>query len=135
VLLTTGWQNDPGELSAIPANATVERFVPQNEILPRSALIVTHAGSGSMLGALAHGIPLLAVPHAADQFENAAAVAAAGAGRVVMPDDLTENAIREAAVALLDDPSYRAAARGVAAEIDSMPSAAEVADSLSAFAS
>jgi UDP:flavonoid glycosyltransferase YjiC (YdhE family) len=131
VLLTTGWQNDPAELSAVPANATVKRFVPQDEILPRSSLIVTHAGSGSTLGALAHGIPLLAVPHAADQFENAAAVAAAGAGRVVIPDDLTEDAIREAAVALLDDPSYGAAARGVAAEIASMPSAAEVAEQLS----
>jgi len=132
VLLTTGWQNDPAELRAIPANATAERFVPQDEILPRTSLIVTHAGSGSMLGALAHGIPLLAVPHAADQFENAAAVAAAGAGRVVMPDDLSEVAVREAAHALFDDPSYLDAARAVAAEIAAMPSAAEVAEQLSA---
>lgn len=132
VLLTTGWQNDPAELSAIPANATVERFVPQDEILPRSSLIVTHAGSGSMLGALAHGIPLLAVPHAADQFDNAAAVAAAGAGRVVMPDELTESAVRDAAHALLADPSYRDAARVIAAEIAAMPSAADVAERLSA---
>jgi UDP:flavonoid glycosyltransferase YjiC (YdhE family) len=132
VLLTTGWQNDPAELSAIPANATVERFVPQDEILSRTSLIVTHAGSGSMLGALAYGIPLLAVPHAADQFDNAAALAAAGAGRIVMPDDLTADAIREAAVALLEDPSYRDAARSLAAEIEAMPSAAEVAEQLSA---
>jgi MGT family glycosyltransferase len=132
VLLTTGWQNDPADLRAIPANATVERFVPQGEILPRTSVIVTHAGSGSMLGALAYGIPLLAVPHAADQFENATAVAAAGAGRTVMPDDLTEDAIREAAVALLEEPSYRDAARSVANEIAAMPSAAEVAEQLSA---
>jgi UDP:flavonoid glycosyltransferase YjiC (YdhE family) len=131
VLVTTGWQNDPAELSAIPANATVRRFVPQDGILPRTSLIVTHAGSGSMLGALAHGIPLLAVPHAADQFENAAAVAVAGAGRTVMPDDLTEETIREAAIALLEDPSYRNAARAVASEIAAMPSAAEVAEQLS----
>jgi hypothetical protein len=132
VLLTTGWQNDPAELSAIPANATVERFVPQDEILPRTSLIVTHAGSGSMLGALAHGIPILAVPHAADQFENAAAVDAAGAGRVVMPAELSEVAIREAAHVLLADASYRDAARTIAAEIAAMPSAAEVAEQLSA---
>jgi MGT family glycosyltransferase len=132
VLLTTGWQNDPAELTATPANATIERFVPQDEVLPRCSLIVTHAGSGSMLGALAHGVPLLAVPHAADQFENAAASAAAGAARVVMPDELSESAIRETARALLDDASYGDAARAVAAEIASMPSAAEVADRLSA---
>jgi UDP:flavonoid glycosyltransferase YjiC (YdhE family) len=131
VLLTTGWQNDPAELSAIPANATVERFVPQDDVLPRCSLIVTHAGSGSMLGALAHGVPMLAVPHAADQFENSAAAAAAGAARVVMPDELSESAIREAAHALLEDASYRSAARVVAAEIAAMPSAAEVAERLS----
>lgn len=130
VLLTTGWQNDPAELRAIPANATVERFIPQHEILPRCSLVVTHVGSGSMLGALAHGLPLLAVPHAADQFENAAACAAAGAALVVMPDELSEDAVRDAARALLDDPSYRDAARTVAAEIAAMPDAAVVAHQL-----
>jgi UDP:flavonoid glycosyltransferase YjiC (YdhE family) len=132
VLLTTGWQNDPAELSSIPANATVERFVPQDEVLPRCSLMVTHAGSGSMLGALAHGVPLLAVPYFADQFENADAAAAAGAARVVMPDELSGDAVRDAARALLEDPSYRDAARAIAAEIAAMPSAAEVAEQLAA---
>jgi MGT family glycosyltransferase len=132
VLLTTGWQNDPADLATIPANASVERFVPQSEILPRCSLIVTHAGSGSTLGALAHGVPMLAVPHAADQFENAAASAAAGAARVVMPDELSESAVRETALALLENSSYRQAAREVAAEIAAMPSAADVAARLAA---
>jgi UDP:flavonoid glycosyltransferase YjiC (YdhE family) len=130
VLLTTGWQNDPADLSAIPANASVERFVPQSEILPRCSLIVTHGGSGSMLGALAHGIPLLVVPHAADQFENAAAAAGAGAARVVMPDELSETAVRDAARALLEDESYRDAAHALAAEIAAMPDAARVAQQI-----
>jgi UDP:flavonoid glycosyltransferase YjiC (YdhE family) len=132
VLLTTGWQNDPAELAAVPANATVERYVPQEQVLPRCSLIVTHAGSGSLLGALAHGIPLLAVPHAADQFENAAAASAAGAARVVLPDDLSQDTVREAAEALLEDPSYRNSAHAIAAEIAAMPSAAEVAEQLAA---
>jgi UDP:flavonoid glycosyltransferase YjiC (YdhE family) len=132
VLLTTGWQNDPADLATIPANASVERFVPQSEVLPRCSLIVTHAGSGSTLGALAHGVPMLAVPHAADQFENADASVAAGAARVVMPDELSERAVREAALALLEDSSYRSAAREVAVEIAAMPSAADVAARLAA---
>jgi UDP:flavonoid glycosyltransferase YjiC (YdhE family) len=130
VLLTTGWQNDPAELHAIPPNATVERFIPQDEILPRCSLIVTHAGSGSTLGALAHGLPMLAVPHAADQFENAAALAAAGVARVVMPDELSETSIREAARALLEDDAFRDAARAVAAEIAAMPDATQVAQQI-----
>jgi UDP:flavonoid glycosyltransferase YjiC (YdhE family) len=73
---------------------------------------------------------MLAVPHAADQFENAAATAAAGAARVVMPDELSESAVRDAARALLDDPSYRDAARTIAAEIAAMPDAAQVAQQI-----
>jgi UDP:flavonoid glycosyltransferase YjiC (YdhE family) len=73
---------------------------------------------------------MLAVPHAADQFENAAASTAAGAARVVMPDELSESAVREATRALLEDPSYRNAARDIAAEIAAMPDAAEVAQQI-----
>jgi UDP:flavonoid glycosyltransferase YjiC (YdhE family) len=132
VLLTIGRRHDPENLAA-PANATIERFVPQAEILPRASLVVTHGGSGSMLGALAHGVPMVIVPRAADQFDNADAAAAAGTARVVMPDDLTEAAVRSAAGEVLGRSSYRDAAESVAGEIAAMPSAAEVAERLSAL--
>jgi UDP:flavonoid glycosyltransferase YjiC (YdhE family) len=132
VLVTTGSQNDPSELGPLPANATVERYVPQADVLPRSSLVVTHGGSGSVLGALAHGIPMLVAPQQADQFENAAAAAQAGAARVLLPDELTEDAVREAVVALLSKEEYTSAARVVADEIAAMPSPAEVAERLSA---
>jgi UDP:flavonoid glycosyltransferase YjiC (YdhE family) len=70
------------------------------------------------------------VPHAADQFENAAALAAAGVARVVMPDELSETSIREAARALLEDDAFRDAARAVAAEIAAMPDATQVAQQI-----
>jgi UDP:flavonoid glycosyltransferase YjiC (YdhE family) len=127
VLLTTGRQNDPAELAPLPANATAERYVPQADVLPRASLVVTHGGSGSMLGALAHGLPLFVVPRLADQFDNAAAATRAGAARVLMPDELTEDAARDAVTSLLGDDSYRDAARTIADEIAAMPSPAEVA--------
>ncbi len=127
VLMTTGKQNDPAVLEPLPANATVERYVPQAEVLPRASIVVTHGGSGSLLGALAHGLPMVLVPRAADQFENASAAAYAGAALVLLPDDLTEDAVREAIVSLLAGSSYRAAARRLAGEIASMPSPPEVA--------
>ena len=49
-----------------------------------------------------------------------------------MPDELSGSAVREAADALLEDPAYRNAACDVASEIAGMPSAADVADRLSA---
>ena len=72
VLMTVGHRGDPASLAPWPANATVERFVPQAEVLPHCSVVVSHGGSGTTYGALAHGLPLLMLPHAADQFDNAA---------------------------------------------------------------
>ena len=59
----------------------VERYVPQADVLPLCDVAVGHGGSGSTLGALAHGLPMLLLPHGADQFENAQACAALGVAR------------------------------------------------------
>jgi UDP:flavonoid glycosyltransferase YjiC (YdhE family) len=127
VLVTTGAQNDRSEIGPVPPNTTVEPYVPQAQVLPRASLVVTHGGSGSMLGALAHGLPLLAVPHLADQFDNAAAAERAGVARVLLPHEIAESSVREAAETLLADDAYRVAAVGVAEEIAAMPPPAEVA--------
>ena len=85
VLLTTGAELDLGPL---PENVTVERWVPQAEALADASLVVCHGGSGTTLGALAAGLPLVLVPMFADQFENARTIAAAGAGLIAEPDGL-----------------------------------------------
>ncbi len=130
VLVTTGRQNDPTALDPVPENAVVEQYVPQADVLPRCALVVTHGGSGSMLGALAHGLPMLVLPRAADQFENAAALVAAGAAEALLPDELTADAVRRKVAPLLHESGYRETTRGLAAEIAAMPSADEVAEQL-----
>ena len=62
VLATIGRDNDPAEFTDLPENIVVERYVPQAEVLPLCDVAVGHAGSGSTLGALAHGLPLLLLP-------------------------------------------------------------------------
>lgn len=64
----------------IPANARVERFIPHGPILERAACAVTHGGMGSTQKALAHGVPVCAVPFGRDQLEVARRVEIAGAG-------------------------------------------------------
>jgi UDP:flavonoid glycosyltransferase YjiC (YdhE family) len=130
VLATIGRNNDPAELGQLPENVTVERYVPQANVLPLCDVAVGHGGSGSTLGALAHGLPMLLLPHAADQFENAQACAALGAARVLMPDELTEEAVASAVSALLEESGARAAAERLAQEIAAMPTPAEVAAAL-----
>lgn len=129
VLVTVGENVDPQSLP-IAANAEVVRYIPQRLTLPRASAVVSHGGSGSTLGALAHGCPLVLVPQGADQFENADAVAATGAGIVVMPDRQSVPILRDTLHAMLLDPSFAARAEAIADEIAALPSSAQVAASL-----
>jgi UDP:flavonoid glycosyltransferase YjiC (YdhE family) len=113
VLLTTGGDV---ELGPTPAHVTVERWVPQAEALARAALVVCHGGSGTVLGALAAGLPLVLTPMFSDQFPNAEAIAAAGAGLVSDAAGL-----RNAIETVLAAPSYRAAAARIADELRAAP--------------
>lgn len=123
ILATTGNTVDPAELGTLPANVAVERFVPQALVLPNCSAVICHAGAGTVLGALAFGLPLLLLPMGADQFGNATAVAAAGAGLVLDPESATPEAIRSTLGRLLDTDSFRPAAQAVAESIAALPTA------------
>jgi UDP:flavonoid glycosyltransferase YjiC (YdhE family) len=87
VLLTTGAELD---LGPVPANVTVEPWVPQPDALAKAKLVVCHGGSGTVLGTLAAGLPLVIMPLFADQIANAQRLAAIGAARVVTPGELRD---------------------------------------------
>lgn len=134
VVVTTGRDGDPGRFGDLPPSVRVERFVPQETLLPHVDLVVCHAGAGSVLGAAAHGLPLVLWPLATDQFDAAAHVAGAGAGVVLDADRSTVDGVREAVRHVLATPTYRAAAGRLRAEIAEMPAVAAVVDQLRAFA-
>lgn len=126
-LVTVGRNVDPQVLGTLPPRVRVERFVPQAHVLPRAAAVVSHGGSGTTLGALAYGLPLVLVPQAADQFDNAARAEKAGAAVVLRPGEVTAESIRAALERVLQEPAFAAAARSIASEIAQMETAAEVA--------
>jgi UDP-N-acetylglucosamine transferase subunit ALG13 len=130
VIVTVGPGNDPALLDPVPANARVERYVAQAFLLPECDVVVAHGGSGSTLATLAYGLPSLVLPQQADQFENADQLVSLGAGLALLPGSVTVDAVRNAVVELLDDPSYRESAESVAAEIASMPHPDEVAPAI-----
>ena len=78
VVITTA-DIDPATLNP-PANVRVERFVPHSPVLDRAACVVCHAGMGITQKALAHGVPVVAVPFGRDQPEVARRVEVAQAG-------------------------------------------------------
>lgn len=134
VVLTIGMRGDATLLGELPANARVERWIPQSRLLPRCAAFVSHGGSGALFGALRAGVPILALPQGADQFLNAERIEQAGIGRRVLPDDVAPDAVREAVRAILDDPSHRAAIATHRASLAAMPPPATVAAQLEAYA-
>ena len=125
VLLTVGNDIDLDALPPAPDNMRVERWVPQQDVFGHAAAAVVHGGSGSTLGALAAGLPLVVVPLFADQPRNAARVEEVGAGIAVPPDrDDPEAAVRplrDAVEAVLAEPSYRERAAVLATDSRAQP--------------
>jgi UDP:flavonoid glycosyltransferase YjiC (YdhE family) len=130
-------------LGALPPNVHAERWRAQADVLEQAAVVLCHGGSGTTLGALAAGVPLVIVPLFADQPYNAAAVASAGAGIAVEPlgaatgatirvltreDD--EERIWDAVATVLADPSYREVAVRIADEQRSVASVDSVLEKL-----
>jgi len=134
VIATIGTDNDPNDLSPWPANAQVERFIAQGDLLPHCAAAVHHAGAGTAFGILAHGLPSVAIPQSADNFTIGGRLAAADVSITLMPSDLTADAIRTALRRVLTDDAYRRAAKCLADEIAAMPSPSDVAKRLRAAA-
>jgi MGT family glycosyltransferase len=114
-IVTVGPAIDPGAIAPAP-NVAMHRYLPHAALLPDCALVVTHAGFGTVMAVLAHGVPLLCLPMGRDQHENAARVAACGAGMMLSADaDVDE--MRHAMHELLTKRDYQEAARRMAVMI------------------
>ncbi len=134
LLVALGPGADPDALGQQPDHVHVETWVDQPLVLDHCAVVVSHAGSGTFLGALARGLPQLCLPQAADQFRNAAAGARAGAVLSLTPDEMDADAVSEAVARLLAEDAFRDAAAVVAEEIRAMPSPEEVVERLADLA-
>lgn len=133
VLVAAG-PGDPAALGDVPANVHVAGFVPQNEVLPRADLVVHHGGTGTVLGSLSAGLPQLVLPQGADQFVNAEALETVNAGRRLLGEQITADAVEDRARALLDDARVREVAARMRHEIAAMPAPSVVVRRLEAFA-
>jgi UDP:flavonoid glycosyltransferase YjiC (YdhE family) len=135
LIVTVGRDRDPAEFGPQPGHVRIERYIPQTLLFERCDLIITHGGSGTVMAALTHGLPMVIVPIAADQPENAERCAGLGVARALWPADLTADAAREAVSAVLTDASYKDAAARLRAEIAGLPGPERAAELLEKLAS
>jgi MGT family glycosyltransferase len=114
-VVTTGRGIEPSAYLA-PPNVQVLRAAPHREVLQEASLVVTHAGHGSTIKALAAGVPLVCLPMGRDQLDVAARVVHAGAG-LRLDAESPPQEIAAAVRKVLRNGEYRQAAQRVAAVI------------------
>jgi MGT family glycosyltransferase len=114
-LVTTGPAIPAGSIDA-PANVTVVERAPHSEVLRHAAAVVTHAGHGTVIKALAAGVPVVALPLGRDQLDNAARVAHHGAG-LRLKAKASPETIAGAVRRVLEEPGFGESARRLAAAI------------------
>ncbi len=130
LVATVGRQIDPDVFGAQPPHVHIERFIPQSTLLPLCDLVVSHGGSGSVIGALAHGLPMVLLPMGADQPHNARRCQELGLAEVLDPVQASPAGVRDATAAVLREASYRQRAEQMRAEIAALPDASAAMDLL-----
>ncbi|MEE1754055.1 macrolide family glycosyltransferase [Streptomyces sp. SP18CS02] len=112
VVMSIGGAVDPSALGSLPATVEVHAGVPQLEVLAHARAFITHAGMGSVMEALSHGVPLVAVPQMAEQHANAHLVEHLRLGVRLPREQATAHALLDAVRRVTADAGI---ARGVAA--------------------
>lgn len=127
VLATWNRRPLPGP-ARLGANTRLVEWLSYARTMPGCALVICHAGHGTLVRALASGCPVLAVPHVGDMAENAARVDWAGAG-VRLPWPLLDAAtLRLAARRALSRPELGRRAAELGAWTAQHPGPARAAD-------
>jgi UDP:flavonoid glycosyltransferase YjiC (YdhE family) len=106
-LLTIGPDHDLAELGSVRPNARVEKTVSHAGVLEHAALLVSHAGHGSVMKALWYGRPMVLVPWGRDQPGVAARASAFGVAQVVAREDASAETLGDAVDAVLADQHMR----------------------------
>lgn len=100
-------------------DARVERWIDHRAVLPRARVVICHGGAGTLLGALAAGTPVIAIPFFADQPYNAERLVATGTGLAVPPGPNLSDRVSAALDIVFAAPPTRSAI--VADEIAALP--------------
>ncbi|MFF8099491.1 activator-dependent family glycosyltransferase [Streptomyces sp. NPDC016640] len=113
-------------LGHLPDNIVPVDFVPLDALLPSCAAIIHHGGAGTWSTALLHGVPQLLVPSLWDAPLKAQQLQRLSAGFHLPPADLTADMLTAAVRTAVEDPSIRAGARRLRAEMLADPTPAGI---------
>ncbi|HEY8615939.1 glycosyltransferase [Phenylobacterium sp.] len=133
-IVTLGPALDPAKLPTA-ANVRVVERADHDALIPHCRLMICHAGHGTVMRPLMHGVPVICIPTGRDQPENAQRIAWAGAG-LRLPRRASVASIRRAVSRVLSDRGFAAKAtvlgQAIAEEADGGVRAAERLEALAA---
>jgi zeaxanthin glucosyltransferase len=119
VVISLGGSRSPEIFGELPGNPLIVKEAPQLELIKVADIVINHAGINTVLETLMEGKPMIAIPITHDQPALAARLAWLGIAEVIPEKRLSAKRLRLALVKLLNNASYRDAAREVQAKIRS----------------
>jgi MGT family glycosyltransferase len=134
LFVTVGKNHDESAFRALPANVKVAPFVPQDLVLEKAAAVLCNGGSGAVMGSLVRGRPLVLVPLAADQPENAQRCVERGVGVSLRERSLSVETIRRAVRRVLGEDGFRERARRLGGKLSALNGPGNAADLLEQLA-
>ena len=85
----------------------VTKYAPHELVMRYAAVVVTHAGHGTLTSALANGVPVVAMPNGFDQPVSSARVAELGAGLLLDGENATREEIKAAVDRCVGETEFR----------------------------
>jgi rhamnosyltransferase subunit B len=124
---------DPRNLRCrLPEGVIAAEYAPHSLVFPRAAAVVHQGGIGTTGQAMRAGKPMLVVPFAHDQPDNAARVRRLGIARVLPSRRYDGRRAAKALAALLEDERYRVRAAEVGAAVRAEAGVAVACDAIEA---
>lgn len=133
LVMALGEHIDPRDLDPLPGNVEVAAHVPQLAVLHHAAAFISHSGMGSIMEALANQVPVVAIPHAAEQRLNATRLDELGLGLHLVDPAPTADRLRHAVEHVSSDPAIRTRLAAMRQAITDAGGAAAGADAIHAL--
>ncbi|MFI1017863.1 macrolide family glycosyltransferase [Streptomyces sp. NPDC020965] len=128
VVTTLSHRVRPEELGPLPPNVEAHQWLRHPEVLRHAAAFVTHSGMGSVMEALAFGVPMVLVPYHIEQRVIAARATELDLGRVLHREAITPTALRTAVHEVSTSPRIHAAVATMRRHVHEAGGAARGAD-------
>lgn len=129
VVMTTAGHVGDDVAAAMPDNVELHAWLDHRVVLPHTDVVVCQAGTGSLMDAFGHGVPVVAVPQRPETRAIAQQVERLGLGRSLV-GDVSGDDVRDAVLAVAADAAVAGEVARMRAAIKAAGGAKKAADVL-----